>query len=501
MGILFLGSMVLLVSACATIDPRGDYARTRTIASIETGAADIYDPTAEERVQERTHELLQGGLTVEEAISVALLNNKGFQSLFQQIGMSRAEVVQSGLLSNPVFSFGVRFPEGGGRSELTAGLAQQIVDLWQLPIRKEIAQTQLDRTVFLVARQAHAIASSVRRSYYSLLAVQRATELTHEHSALARKSLDVAQARLDVGEAAPFEVNLARGSLLDVQVELAALQGDRDVAELALARAMGLGRSAAQWTAVGALPQPRSLDLDLSSLVARADAERLDVSSAELAISVAEDEFVRQCRSVFPSIVVGVTGERTERASMPGRDVLADTARASVASGQLTAPSIQSRAERDRARSQFIDALLGATVTMTLPLWDQNQAGIAKARFAVVQKRKQFEDLLEEIRQDVGQASSRVRTSASLATLYENEVLPNDEANAAGAKALYETGEQSILALIEAQRTLVLHRRRYVDALRNYAMALVDLEFAIGGRLPVMGDEAGDASGATHEPG
>lgn len=492
-----VSSVVLaLISGCVTVDPRADYLRTRDFVKQQTGMIDIYDPTSDEDVDQHIQELFQEGLSVDEASGIALLNNKGLQSLFQEIGIARADVVQSGLLTNPTLSFGVRFPEGGGRSELTAGLAQQIVDLWQIPVRKRIAQSRLEQTVFLVTRRAQELVASVHREYYHLIAVERALALTREHAALAEKSLSVAQTRLDLGEADPFELNLARGSLLDIRVDLTKLEGDRDVAEIALARSLGLSRSDAPWTLSTPLPQPRSLTLEDAAMVVQATAERLDVQRAEFALQAAEDEFVRQCRNVFPSIVLGITGERTERRSLPGRDVLADTARSSISAGQLTAPSIQSRSQRAQERSQFIDALLGATVSMTLPIWDQNQTGIARARFAVVQRRKELEDLQNGIGIAVWDALSRARTSATIASLYETEIKPNDSSNIEGARTLYEAGQQNILVLLDAQEALIHHQRRYVDGLKDYSISIVDLELALGGPLGVIdGLSSEDPSG------
>jgi len=474
---------VLTIPACVTVDPAADFGRTQDLVIQRTSATDAYDPAIEQQIEHRLQALLADGLSVHEATSIALLNNKHLQSLFQEIGMARADVVQSGLLTNPTFSFGVRFPEGGGRSELTAGLAQQIVGLWQIPVRKRIAESQLEQVVLHLARQAQDLAAIVHRQYYTLLATERAIELTREHLSLAERSLEVAQTRVEVGEAEPFEANLARGSVLDIRVELSTLEGDRDVAEIALARSLGLSRSYAPWTLITTLPQPRSLSLAQSAIVDQAFSERLDAQVAELAVQAAEDEFVRQTQNVFPSIIIGITGERTERRSLPGRSVLADTARASVADGQLTAPGIQSRAQRDQARSQFIDALLGATVSMTLPIWDQNQAGIAKARYGVLQRRKELEDLYDEIAQAIGQAYSRVHALVAITGLYDAEIKPNDTANIDGARALYETGHQNIIVLLDAQEALIDHQRRYVEALRDYAATIVDLELALGGPL------------------
>ena len=256
------------------------------------------------------------------------------------------------------------------------------------------------------------------------------------------------------------------------------------IAELDLSRALGLSRSTAPLSLTSALPQPRSIECQRDMLLAAAVERRLDIRAAARAVEAAEDELERQCLNVFPSIVVGMTGERTERRSLPGRDILADTVRASLAAGQLTAPSIQSRSQRRQARRQFIDSMLGATVAVTLPIWDQNQANVAKARYDVLRKRRLLDALIDEAVHQVRVATTRIETAGHLVAFFENEILTQAEQNVEGAGIVYKSGQQGILPLIEAQETLIRQRRRYLGVLQDYAIALVDLEVALGGRIP-----------------
>src|SRR5207237_5254301 len=108
---------------------------------------------------------------------------------------------------------------------------------------------------------------------------------------------------------------------------------------------------------------------------------RLAGQLASARIRAAEGQNLREYARVFPTISLGAELERLETRGVPGRKILADTARESVAAGKLTAPSIQSRAQRRHERSQIIDSIFGPSLTLTLPVWDQNQAQVAKARY------------------------------------------------------------------------------------------------------------------------
>jgi len=472
----------LVLAGCATVDPRADYRSVQDSIAQRTGAADTYDPQTEDAVAQRVQELLQDGLSLEEAVQVAILNNRGFQALFQEIGASRADVVQSQLLSNPSLSLLFKFPEGGGRSRMEFGIAQELVDLWQIPVRRKIAEAELQQTISKVVQRAVELAGEVRAKYYQVLALDMADAVTRENLTLAEKSLAFVQAQQKAGAVGQLDVNLAKEAVLDVRLELIGLGKQRRSASIDLARVLGLMEAQRTWRLSDTLPAATQLPA-LEQAVATARTERMDVRITEGELAQAENELIQAHLQVFPSVSVGLGGERTERRPLGGRKVFADTARESIASGALTAPGIQSKAERDLERRGIVDLLMGPTLDITLPVWDQNQAQIAKTRFLVEQKRKELEDVLQAVRHEVETAWTSADQSAVLVRFFQQEAMPVAEQTAEGGRHVYEKGEESILVLLESQQRLVKRRRACIDALSEYAAALVDLERAIGTRL------------------
>jgi len=491
-GILFLWPGF---AGCATVDPSGDFEQAGRIVTERTGVKEVYEPSADDAVEQKVAELLADGLTLDESVSVALLNNHGFQALFQDIGVSRADVVQAGLMSNPSLSMIVQFPEGGGRSKLSVGFAQQIVDLWQIPVRRKVAETQLEQTLLEAARRAVELSAEVKTKFHRVLALQRAEAIAVENLHLVDESLKLAQARFDAGETSQLDFNLVRAASLDASLELFAAKRDHRVARIELARALGLSRSDQSLTLVETTPDGSVTGTNDEQLLMYALTERLDARAAAFATRAADEELKRQYMNLFPNVTVGVEGERTDRRSLPGRNVLADTARASVANGGLTAPDIESRAQRDLARRQIIDSLLGPSLNITLPIWDQNQAQIAKARFKALQKRKEYEDLLDTIALQVQEALVIARSAEEQVQFYDDQALPQSESNVDAARRAYRGGEQSVLVLIDAQEELIKLRRSYLETSLSRAVALTELERAVGGRLPAF-----DELGKTREP-
>lgn len=477
-----VSSAMLCAIGCAKVEPAADFERAAQLIQERTGSPDVFDPLTEQAVSERVDTLLSDGLTVEEAVQIALLNNRGLQSAFQEIGVSRAEVVQSGLLTNPSFSMIFRLPESGGRPNSEFSLGQQLVDLWQIPVRRQIAEAQLEAAILDVAQRAINLATDVRIRAYELLALDQAEAALRESLRLVESSLQIAQRQLDAGTVSPLDVNLTRSSVIQVRVELIALERERRVTAIALARLMNLSRRPELLNIEDRLPPPTAVaDNELLVFAMR---QRLDARQVELRARQAEAELKREYLTVFPSLELGFNVEVSNRQSLPGRNLLADTARASIANGGLTAPDIDSRAERDLTRRQIVDALLGPSLAFTVPIWDQNQAGIATARYRVVQQRKACEDLLDRVASEIREALAVTENAGTLVHVYEQEALPQAQAGVDGARSLYEVGRQGIIVLIEAQEAYILRRREYARALGAYAVALAELERALGGRMP-----------------
>jgi cobalt-zinc-cadmium efflux system outer membrane protein len=80
------------------------------------------------------------GLTAEEAISTALWNNAAYQAMLAQLGVTNAQLLNAGLISDPQFM--LYFPVG---PKVIETFGYQAVDaLWLQPIRVRAAELDLN---------------------------------------------------------------------------------------------------------------------------------------------------------------------------------------------------------------------------------------------------------------------------------------------------------------------------------------------------------------------
>lgn len=495
-GRLIIGGMFCVLGGCA-VQPGSDYRQAADLITERLGAAEVYDPQADALVHDKVEALLADGLTIDEAVTLAMLNNRRFQAAFHEIGVSRAELVQSGLFSNPSVSFVGKLPAGGGRSNLEIGLAQELADLWQIPIRKKIARAELEAAILDVAQRAIDLNSEVRSAAYQVLTLRESEETVRETLELIKQSEELARRRFEAGETSQLDVNLAKLNTVDMRIELLQVQRELGLAEANLARLLCLSDREGTWFLNDRLPEPKPLAVQ-PSLLELALTQRLDARAAEYRVAIAEHEIERAWANVFPSFSAGYEIERLEGRSLPGRKLLADTVRESIGAGALTAPPLESRAQRARDKRQNVQLTHGPGFSATLPIWDQNQAQIAKARIQAQQRCKEYEDVLDQIANEVKRANVSLTKSLEIVQSYQEQSIPQSTVSLQSAQRLYEAGEEGIVVVIEAQESLINRRRAYVRALGEYAAALAEAERVVGGRLAA--DVAADEQPVTSQP-
>ena len=122
---IFSAVLVALVTAlfagCARVNPAPDFARADHLIQASTGLPTVAASGVEEA---EVRSALSDGLSLDEALRLALLNNRQLQSQFLTIGIAKADLTQAGLLTNPSLSLLFLLPVGGGQADIQASVAQ-----------------------------------------------------------------------------------------------------------------------------------------------------------------------------------------------------------------------------------------------------------------------------------------------------------------------------------------------------------------------------------------
>jgi outer membrane protein, heavy metal efflux system len=116
-----LGALLLFLTGCATFDQRAGFSDVSAAVEERSGKRVAWNLGTEldAEAAEEVRRLLAGPLTADGAIQVALLNNRELQALYAELGVAQADVVQAGLLANPIFDGALFFPVVGGPATST----------------------------------------------------------------------------------------------------------------------------------------------------------------------------------------------------------------------------------------------------------------------------------------------------------------------------------------------------------------------------------------------
>ena len=471
------------LASCATVNHRPELQSADRAMEKATGVKTSWAALAEPRVLEPGD---GGVVTLDSVVALTLSNNRSLRADLEAIGQAKADFVQAGLLSNPILSIMGGLPEGGGRASVAFGLSKDFADLWLIPTRKRAAQAMVQQRVLSFTDTAIVLLTEAKTNYYGLQYQSTAADLQEQNLRILQESMEIAQARLRAGDTTQLDVNLIRARYVEAQLELLQVRSDYRVTQRTLLRLMGVGTASDSWQPeslqLGQPPKP--IGVDEPALVEAALLQRLDAQAARWELESAVADFEQQRRRVIPSLTLGLSGERFERRAMPDRDVLADTARASIASGSLTAPEIQSAAERRKERRQEIDFILGPSIEVPLPIFDQNQAQIAKAQFRARELQRRYEEIEQRVAEGVRSAFIQRRLAEDRARLFHETLVPLQEANLALSQTAYQSGRESILTVLLAQESLIRTRLAYAAAVRNLAVSTANLERQLSGPIP-----------------
>lgn len=414
------------------------FQRTELPVQWNTGSDD--DKAAADAVRE----MLRSELSIDAAVGVALLNNQNLQAEFEELGIAQADLVQAGLLTNPVFSGSVRFPDGGGRSNLELSISASFIELLSMPMRKKIATAELAAAKSRAANAVLELVADVRKAYYELQAAQQRVELQKTVLTAMKASSDAAGRIHAAGNM--NDLDLANENALAAQSELDLLEANAAVVEHRehLNVLMGLTNESSDWTIAGRLPELPARDT-MDGLDALALRQRLDLVAAGGDVEVAARTLgISRPLGIFGDTEVGVSAERE------------------VEGGWVTGPEL----------------------SLPIPLFDQGQGAVAKASAQLRQAQRRYNALAVQVRSDVRGAVARVRSARTRAESFQRTVLPLRRKITEQTQLHYNGMFVGIFQLLEAKAAEVEAGQQYVEAMRDYWVAMSDLERAIGGRMP-----------------
>jgi cobalt-zinc-cadmium efflux system outer membrane protein len=459
-ALLLLGAFALAVAGCKTNPTAGFSDVQRTV--VDRSGHNVEWPRSmadTDKADAAVRVLLQTNLTVESALQIALLNNRSLRATLEELGISRAELIQAGLPRNPQLSGHVRFPDRPPTAaNIEAGIAEDFLDLLLLPLRKKVAELQYEQTKARVSHEILQLLAEVKEAFYTVQArqqfISRAEAILEVNEAVA----DLAERQHKAGNIADLELATQQTSFQEAKLEWARatvqLRSDRE----RLNRLLGLWGPGTGWKISADLPPIPAQEIPVTGLETRAIQQRLDLAAARHQVAqVLRAYNLRAGTRYLPtSINLGVD------------------------------------AERDPDRQWVI----GPSFEFDLPLFDQGQGALARLAAQYRQAEWRLEALATDIRSEVRQIRDTLIAARDTAAFYEQIYLPQRTRIVNEMQLQYNAMNHGPFDLLNAKERQLTAEREYIEAWRDYWIGHALLEKALGGRLDSRPSEsnADDAS-------
>lgn len=134
--LLAAGLLPLALGGCVSALKAPD-TETRVAAATGLDNAIVFTTEAGSLDVDRSSDAM---LTLAEAVRRTLRTSPAIQAALIRVRVAQAEARQARLLPNPVLSVSLRWPEGGGRAIVEAGLAQELLAFLTRPGRVSAAE-------------------------------------------------------------------------------------------------------------------------------------------------------------------------------------------------------------------------------------------------------------------------------------------------------------------------------------------------------------------------
>lgn len=382
------------------------------------------------------------GWTLTEALETAIENSpvlRGRQAERQEVA-SRLIGAQT-YPYNPEVSLELadRSSPGGSTTDRVLSVSQELELAGQRSKRMAVADQELAAAEAVLERQGRLLVFQVESAFAEAIRARELLAVAETDAALAREVLAFSRRRLERGAATQIEVNLAQASAGRAERALRRARADYASARSHLAEIAG-ARPQAPPEPIGDLLVPDAEPLPLEDLLALAFERRGDLLAAGQREEAAEATIRLAKAEGKPNLVVGSFFQREEAT----------------------------------------DDIFGATIALSVPLFNRNQGRIAESRATRERLRHERAALRLAIEQEVVAAFNGLQAARAAAEHLRDQVLGTLDENVELLQRSFEAGRIGATEVVTLRREFVAGRREYIEALGDAWLARIKLDLAIG---------------------
>ncbi|MDP2639728.1 MAG: TolC family protein, partial [Betaproteobacteria bacterium] len=260
---LLLVPVAVALGGCATFSQDGGFnsvektTQERIVKELKWAKTDA-DRSA---IDQRVAELLGKPLSVDDAVQIALLNNKGLQASFYELGISEADLVQAGRLPNPHFS--MLRARDGDEFKIEQAFTFNVFSLITMPQVVAIEQRRFAQVQRAITMQTLSLAAETRKAYYAAIAADQTLSYMEQVRRTAEAGAELGRRLAQVGNWSKLQQAREQSFYADAALNLARAGQAQIAAREKLTRLLGLWGERAQFKLPQRLPDLPKVANDL----------------------------------------------------------------------------------------------------------------------------------------------------------------------------------------------------------------------------------------------
>lgn len=441
---LFLAcATVLLIAGCATTTPVSTLEKVQEMTRTHTRHDIVAQRTdaARQQVAERVQQILAKPLTADDAVQVALLNNRGLQAALASLGVADAELLEASRLPNPGLT--LSRPESGGALSIEHSLHYSLARLVMFPFLRDTERSRFEQTQRAVALDVLTLANETRKAYFNAIAAVEVHRHAQQQQEAAEVSAELAARMLRAGNFNKLQHAREQAFLAETRINTARASHLRISARERLTRLLGLSADVLSDRLPSRLPALPTALHEHRDIERVALAQRLDVlSDAFGAERMAKNLGLTQRTRFINLLDLGV---------------------------------VRSTSETGRAQ-------LGYELSIELPLFNWGESRIEKAEAFYMQAVNRAANTAVNARSEVREAYHAYRTTFSIAQQYRDDVVPTAKRISDENLLRYNGMLIGVFELLADARAQVASVNSAIAALRDFWIAETDMNMAMIGK-------------------
>lgn len=445
--LMALVSASFVLGGCATFSKDGGLGGVQQTTQQHIKQEVVWPKTEAEqsKISDRVKELLQQRMDVDCAVQIALLNNKGLQASFYQLGVSEADVVQAGRFPNPKFA--MRYTKNGGNYNIEQSLTFNIFALLTIPKMQEIERRRFEQTKQATAFEVLSLANHTRMAYFNAVAATEQVHYSEQVKESAEASAELARRMVKAGNFNKLEQAREQSFYADAALDYANARSKQVSAYEALSRLLGV--SVDQLSLEERLPDLPKEITDLQPFEKTAFDQRLDLQAMRLETEALAKQ-------------LGLT--KTTRFIN-----LLELGPARVLEGR-----------RSEGYKNGVD------ISFELPLFDWGDARVARAEAIYMQSVNRTAQMAINAQSEIREAYNSYRSNYDVAKHYRDEIVPLRKKIMNENQLRYNGMLTSPFELLADARAQVTSVKSYIESLREFWLAESALQMTLTGSTNMM---------------